>query len=103
MRSQLLSKPKWHSCLVCQAEGKEKRKAEGTEEILLVGLGCSPGCRTCCSTPPCSQAFLIAFTSDFLPRMYYEYVHDSSLRGYVNFTLAYAPWDFVLQSNTTCR
>ncbi|NXO50169.1 ANO7 protein, partial [Aramus guarauna] len=50
-----------------------------------------------------SNAFLIAFTSDFLPRMYYEYVHDSSLRGYVNFTLAYAPWDFVLQSNTTCR
>ncbi|XP_009282514.1 PREDICTED: anoctamin-7 [Aptenodytes forsteri] len=50
-----------------------------------------------------SNAFLIAFTSDFLPRVYYEYVHDSSLRGYVNFTLAYAPWDFVLQSNTTCR
>ncbi|KAF1480664.1 Anoctamin-7, partial [Pygoscelis antarcticus] len=50
-----------------------------------------------------SNAFLIAFTSDFLPRMYYEYVHDSSLRSYVNFTLAYAPWDFVLQSNTTCR
>ncbi|XP_065700767.1 anoctamin-7 [Patagioenas fasciata] len=50
-----------------------------------------------------SNAFLIAFTSDFLPRMYYEYVHDSSLRGYVNFTLAYAPWDFVLQSNATCR
>ncbi|NXE03857.1 ANO7 protein, partial [Lophotis ruficrista] len=50
-----------------------------------------------------SNAFLIAFTSDFLPRMYYEYVHDSSLRGYVNFTLAYAPWDFALQSNTTCR
>ncbi|NXC72478.1 ANO7 protein, partial [Anhinga anhinga] len=50
-----------------------------------------------------SNAFLIAFTSDFLPRMYYEYLHDSSLRGYVNFTLAYAPWGFVLQSNTTCR
>ncbi|XP_074449128.1 anoctamin-7 [Larus michahellis] len=50
-----------------------------------------------------SNAFLIAFTSDFLPRMYYGYAHDSGLRGYVNFTLAYAPWDFVLQSNTTCR
>ncbi|NXT49923.1 ANO7 protein, partial [Pluvianellus socialis] len=50
-----------------------------------------------------SNAFLIAFTSDFLPRVYYKYVHDSSLQGYVNFTLAYAPWDFVLQSNTTCR
>ncbi|KAM6389409.1 LOW QUALITY PROTEIN: anoctamin-7 [Pluvialis apricaria] len=50
-----------------------------------------------------SNAFLIAFTSDFLPRVYYQYVHDSSLRGYVNFTLAYAPRDFVLQSNATCR
>ncbi|XP_035755956.1 anoctamin-7 [Egretta garzetta] len=50
-----------------------------------------------------SNAFLIAFTSDFLPRVYYEHLHDSSLRGYVNFTLAYAPWDFVLRSNTTCR
>uniref|UniRef100_A0A8B9P8S5 Anoctamin n=1 Tax=Apteryx owenii TaxID=8824 RepID=A0A8B9P8S5_APTOW len=50
-----------------------------------------------------SNAFLIAFTSDFLPRTYYEYVYDSSLRGYVNFTLAYAPWDFMLHNNTTCR
>ncbi|NXC37579.1 ANO7 protein, partial [Penelope pileata] len=50
-----------------------------------------------------NNAFLIAFTSDFLPRVYYEYVHDSSLRGYVNFTLAYAPRDFVQQTNTTCR
>ncbi|NXA21914.1 ANO7 protein, partial [Ibidorhyncha struthersii] len=50
-----------------------------------------------------SNAFLIAFTSDFLPRMYYQYIHDSSLHGYVNFTLAYALWDFVLQSNATCR
>ncbi|NXE56072.1 ANO7 protein, partial [Casuarius casuarius] len=50
-----------------------------------------------------SNAFLIAFTSDFLPRTYYKYIYDSSLRGYVNFTLAYAPWDFVLQNNSTCR
>ncbi|XP_014818448.1 PREDICTED: anoctamin-7 isoform X2 [Calidris pugnax] len=50
-----------------------------------------------------SNAFLIAFTSDFLSRLYYQHVHDSGLHGYVNFTLAYAPWDFVLQSNTTCR
>ncbi|KAM9615708.1 LOW QUALITY PROTEIN: anoctamin-7 [Morphnus guianensis] len=50
-----------------------------------------------------SNAFLITFTSDFLPRVYYKYVHDSSLRGCVNLTLVYAPWDFVLQSNTTCR
>ncbi|KAM9231033.1 LOW QUALITY PROTEIN: anoctamin-7 [Leptosomus discolor] len=50
-----------------------------------------------------SNAFLIAFTSDFLPRGSYKYVHDSSLHCYVTFTLAYVPWDFVLQSNTTCR
>ncbi|XP_009081914.1 PREDICTED: anoctamin-7 [Acanthisitta chloris] len=50
-----------------------------------------------------SNAFLIAFTSDFLPRVYYGYARDSSLRGYVNFTLAYAPRDFALQGNTTCR
>ncbi|XP_068810871.1 anoctamin-7 isoform X9 [Struthio camelus] len=50
-----------------------------------------------------SNAFLIAFTSDFLPRTYYEYLYDRNLRGYVNFTLAYAPWDFVLHNNTTCR
>ncbi|XP_010181264.1 PREDICTED: anoctamin-7 [Mesitornis unicolor] len=50
-----------------------------------------------------SNAFLIAFTSDFLPRVYYGYVQDSSLHGYVNFTLAHAPREFVLQSNTTCR
>uniref|UniRef100_A0A8B9M6C1 Anoctamin n=1 Tax=Accipiter nisus TaxID=211598 RepID=A0A8B9M6C1_9AVES len=38
-----------------------------------------------------SNAFLSTFTSDFLPHVY------------VNFTLAHAPWDFVLESNTTCR
>lgn len=62
-----------------------------------------PQLQELCSTSPSPQAFLIAFTSDFLPRVYYEYIHDSSLRGYVNFTLAYAPWDFVQQSNTVCR
>lgn len=65
-----------------------------------MGLGCSPGCRTCCSTSPCSQAFFVTFTSDFLPRMYYRYICDSSC---VNFTLVHVSWDFVLQSNTMCR
>ncbi|NXD15212.1 ANO7 protein, partial [Nothocercus nigrocapillus] len=50
-----------------------------------------------------SNAFLIAFTSDFLPRTYYKHIYDSSLRGYVNFSLAHAPWDFVQHNNTACR
>ncbi|KYO24816.1 anoctamin-7 [Alligator mississippiensis] len=50
-----------------------------------------------------SNAFLIAFTSDFLPRLYYQYTYASNLRGYVNFTLAYAPATFVSQYNITCR
>uniref|UniRef100_A0A8C9RA63 Anoctamin n=1 Tax=Scleropages formosus TaxID=113540 RepID=A0A8C9RA63_SCLFO len=37
------------------------------------------------------NAFLIAFTSDFLPRLLYQYKYDNELRGYVNFSLAYAP------------
>ncbi|KAG9348203.1 hypothetical protein JZ751_001938 [Albula glossodonta] len=37
-----------------------------------------------------SNAFLIAFTSDFLPRLYYHYT-EGSLKGYVNFTLSIAP------------
>ncbi|XP_061861304.1 anoctamin-7 [Colius striatus] len=50
-----------------------------------------------------SNALLIAFTSDTLPRLYYAYAQDHSLRGFVSFTLAPAPRDFVLQSNSTCR
>ncbi|XP_029472982.1 anoctamin-7 [Rhinatrema bivittatum] len=50
-----------------------------------------------------SNAFLIAFTSDFLPRLYYKYTHNFNLMGYVNFTLAYAPQTFVAQNNTLCR
>ncbi|KAK2151235.1 hypothetical protein LSH36_371g01026, partial [Paralvinella palmiformis] len=40
-----------------------------------------------------SNAFLIAFTSEFLPKLLYEYTvsGDMSLKGYVNFTLAWAP------------
>uniref|UniRef100_A0A8C8VLZ7 Anoctamin n=1 Tax=Pelusios castaneus TaxID=367368 RepID=A0A8C8VLZ7_9SAUR len=50
-----------------------------------------------------SNAFLIAFTSDFLPRLYYQYTHAPDLLGYVNFTLAYAPRHFASQHNVTCR
>uniref|UniRef100_A0A3B3UR58 Anoctamin n=1 Tax=Poecilia latipinna TaxID=48699 RepID=A0A3B3UR58_9TELE len=46
-----------------------------------------------------SNAFLIAFTSSFVPRLYYRYTRDSTLRGFVNFTLATAP----LSHNSTCK
>uniref|UniRef100_A0A8C3SNI2 Anoctamin n=1 Tax=Chelydra serpentina TaxID=8475 RepID=A0A8C3SNI2_CHESE len=50
------------------------------------------------------SAFLIAFTSDFLPRLLYQYEHDSQLQGYVNFTLAYSPLRYVATGNhTLCR
>uniref|UniRef100_A0A1I8HU45 Anoctamin n=1 Tax=Macrostomum lignano TaxID=282301 RepID=A0A1I8HU45_9PLAT len=44
-----------------------------------------------------SNAFLIAFTSEFLPRQLYMYQYDSQLRGYTNFSLAWSP------SNTTAQ
>ncbi|XP_053164979.1 anoctamin-7 [Hemicordylus capensis] len=50
-----------------------------------------------------SNAFLIAFTSDFLPRLYYQYTRHSNLQGYVDFTLAYAPEAYIAQNNVTCR
>ena len=38
-----------------------------------------------------SNALIIAFTSEFVPRLYYSFRHNSerSLVGYVNFTLSY--------------
>uniref|UniRef100_A0A1I8I418 Anoctamin n=1 Tax=Macrostomum lignano TaxID=282301 RepID=A0A1I8I418_9PLAT len=36
-------------------------------------------------------AFLIAFTSEFLPKELYKYQFDSELHGYTNFTLAWSP------------
>uniref|UniRef100_A0A668APH9 Anoctamin n=1 Tax=Myripristis murdjan TaxID=586833 RepID=A0A668APH9_9TELE len=46
-----------------------------------------------------ANAFLIAFTSDFLPRLLYQYKFDYDLRGYVNFTLAYAPVNYTASHN----
>ncbi|XP_054884751.1 anoctamin-7-like isoform X2 [Poeciliopsis prolifica] len=46
-----------------------------------------------------SNAFLIAFTSSFVPRQYYRFTRDSSLRGFVNFTLATAS----LNNSTPCK
>ncbi|XP_053362770.1 anoctamin-7 [Clarias gariepinus] len=49
-----------------------------------------------------SNAFLIAFTSDFLPRLYYRYTTEGTLKGYINFTLSVAPNNFT-QSAMQCR
>ncbi|XP_064459416.1 anoctamin-7-like isoform X1 [Ornithodoros turicata] len=38
-----------------------------------------------------TNAFLIAFTSDFLTRTVYRYEYNFNLEGYINFTLAVAP------------
>lgn len=46
------------------------------------------------------KAFLIAFTSEFLPRLLYRMKNDWSLDGYVEFSLATAPIDTVSKS---CR
>lgn len=56
--------------------------------------------RICCSTSPCAQAFLTAFTSDFLPHACYGYIHRSSLHSNVNFT---GHLGTVLQSHTQSR
>lgn len=37
------------------------------------------------------QGFLIAFTSEFLPKLLYQYDYNWELSGYINFTLAYSP------------
>ncbi|XP_029025968.1 anoctamin-7 [Betta splendens] len=49
-----------------------------------------------------SNAFLIAFTSSFVPRLYYRYTRDDSLRGFVNFTLATSPHTYNRQHGA-CR
>ncbi|XP_046389365.1 anoctamin-7-like [Ischnura elegans] len=38
-----------------------------------------------------SNGFLIAFTSEFLPKLLYAYEYDWNLKGYINFSLAHAP------------
>ena len=54
------------------------------------------------------QGFIIGFTSDFIPRLVYQYHYspDNSLSGYTNFTLsAFDPKDFGtgnLSSSAVC-
>ncbi|XP_023812053.1 anoctamin-7 isoform X3 [Oryzias latipes] len=47
------------------------------------------------------NAFLIAFTSDFLPRLLYQYKFERGLHGYVNFSLAFAPLNYT--EHPMCR
>ena len=50
------------------------------------------------------QAFLIAFTSEFIAKLVYKYEHDWDMRGYVNFTLAVSPHEGWLDQNRSeCR
>ncbi|XP_061639014.1 anoctamin-7 isoform X1 [Phyllopteryx taeniolatus] len=49
------------------------------------------------------NAFLIAFTSSFLPRLYYRYTRDADLNGFINFTLAMSPRNYSLEHRFTCR
>jgi len=39
-----------------------------------------------------TNAFLIAFTSEFIPKLVYKYEHEWNMTGYVNFTLATSPY-----------
>ncbi|KAM5324819.1 anoctamin-7 isoform 2-T2 [Glossophaga mutica] len=50
-----------------------------------------------------SNALLLAFSSDFLPRTYYRWTRAGDLRGFLNFTLARAPPAFAAEHNRTCR
>ncbi|KAF0030986.1 hypothetical protein F2P81_017717 [Scophthalmus maximus] len=50
-----------------------------------------------------TNAFLIAFTSSFLPRLYYRYTRDRTLSGFVNFTLATSPGNYSREQSAPCR
>ena len=50
------------------------------------------------------QAFLIAFTSEFIPKLVYKYEHSWNMQGYVNFTLATSPYaGWASEGKTECR
>lgn len=50
------------------------------------------------------QAFLIAFTSEFIPKLVYKYANDWDMSGYTNFTLATSPvYGWVDQGKKKCH
>ena len=66
----------------------------------------STSCGQFCDTEICSQALIIALTSDFIPRMYFLIVESPmyTFEGYVNSTLAvFETSDWGDPSNTTSK
>ena len=51
------------------------------------------------------QAFLIAFTSEFIQKLVYKYQYNWNMEGYLNFTLAKSPYEKwgELENKTACR
>ncbi|KAM4695275.1 anoctamin-7-like [Discoglossus pictus] len=49
-----------------------------------------------------TNAFLMAFTSNFLTRIYYKAIFNQGLKGYIEFTLATSPFNYAM-NNTPCR
>jgi len=49
------------------------------------------------------QAVLIAFSSDFLPRLLYYFTATDSNSSYLEFILAYSPQKYVDETGTPCR
>lgn len=51
-----------------------------------------------------TNAFLIAFTSEFIPKLVYKYQYNWNMEGYLNFTLAQSPMEnWGDQNKTMCR
>jgi anoctamin-7 len=47
---------------------------------------------------------LIAFTSEFIPKLVYKYEHEWDMAGYVNFTLATSPYNgWLSEGKQECR
>ena len=50
------------------------------------------------------QAFLIAFTSEFIQKLVYKYQYNWNMEGYLNFTMAISPVEnWGDQNKTMCR
>ena len=47
---------------------------------------------------------MIAFTSEFIPKLVYKYEHSWNMKGYVNFTLATSPYNgWLSEGKDECR
>lgn len=91
------------TCLAVKAQFVFPNLAQNIRSVRTTTINHEP-----INEPPTSlnlyfQAFLIAFTSSFVPRLYYRYTRDSTLSGFINFTLATSPLSYQQQHNTSCR